>query len=237
MNNQEFSDAFATLLNSHGSKAGFGDQDSGRQIVLDEYEKSLFLTKAQEDLVQDLYSGESIEGESYEETERLRRYLSALNKDASIEPDADVDVIIDSNSKVFTLPDDLWFITYEAVKADSDNCWDGKYIQVVPVRQDNYHRQIKSPFRGASNRRALRLDRDENSVEIIYPLGIEFYYVRYVRKPQPIILETLPEGLTIENRSAASECELNSALHQKILERAVVLAMRSKGIQIQENNR
>lgn len=229
MTNEEFSNGMSTLLNSYGQKAAVGDQNSFQEIVLDEYEKSFFLTKAQEDLVQALYSGENIEGESFEHTERLRRYLSRLNKEASIEADAYSDILgIDTSSKVYTLPDDVWFITYEAVKVNSDNCWNGKYVQVIPTRQDEFHRKVKSPFRGANNRRALRLDLDENRVEIVYPLGIDFYYVKYLRKPRPIILQDLPENLSINDVSTETTCELNDVLHQKILERAVMLAVRSK---------
>jgi len=44
-------------------------------VVLDDYEKSLLLTLSQEQLVEDLYSNESV---SFEETEKRRRYLSNL---------------------------------------------------------------------------------------------------------------------------------------------------------------
>lgn len=237
MTNEEFSNGMATMLNSYGLKAAVGDQNSFQEIVLDEYEKSLFLTKAQEDLVQALYSGESIEGESFEHTERLRRYLSKLNKEKSIEADAYKDILgIDNNSKVFTLPDDLWFITYEAVKVSSDDCYNGKYVQVIPTRQDEYHRRVNNPFRGASKRRALRLDVEDNKVEIVYPLGIDFYYVKYLRKPQPIILQDLPDNLSINGVSTETECELKDVLHQKILERAVMLAVRSKTLLAQNRD-
>lgn len=52
---------------------------------------------------------------------------------------------------------------------------------------------------------------------------IEKYTVRFIRKPKPIILENL-EDLTIEGKSEASNCELDSSIHQEILQRAVELA-------------
>lgn len=52
---------------------------------------------------------------------------------------------------------------------------------------------------------------------------IKKYTVRFIRKPRPIILENL-EDLTIEGISEASECELDSSIHQEILQRAVELA-------------
>lgn len=161
-------------------------------------------------MIQALYSGESIEGESFEHTERLRRYLSKLNKEKSIEADSYSDILgMDDNSNIFTLPSDLWFIAYEAVKVSSDDCYNGKYIQVVPTRQDEFHRKINNPFRGASKRRALRLEAEDNKVEIVYPNGIDFYYIKYLRKPQPIILQDLPDGLSINGISVETPCELS----------------------------
>ena len=46
MTTQEFSNTFDTLLNSYASKAEFGEGDSKREIVLDEYEKSVLFTQA-----------------------------------------------------------------------------------------------------------------------------------------------------------------------------------------------
>ena len=45
-----------------------------------------------------------------------------------------------------------------------------------------------------------------------------------------MVLEDLPNGLTIEGISVATECKLNPVLHKTILERAVLMALRAKGI-------
>jgi hypothetical protein len=68
MTTQEFSNAFDTLLNSYDTQSQFGEQASKREIVLDEYEKSLYLTKAQEEIIKDLYSGK-YSGDSFESSE------------------------------------------------------------------------------------------------------------------------------------------------------------------------
>lgn len=65
----------------------------------------------------------------------------------------------------------------------------------------------------------------KNTVEIISDYPVESYTVRYIRKPKPIILTDLDEGLSIEGISTITECELNSALHDIILQRAVRLAL------------
>lgn len=44
MTTSEFSNTFDTLLNSYNTQADFGQGASRRDIVLDEYEKSVILT-------------------------------------------------------------------------------------------------------------------------------------------------------------------------------------------------
>ena len=51
------------------------------------------------------------------------------------------------------------------------------------------------------------------------------YHLRYVRKPNPIILaDFTSDDVTIEGQNKETQCELPSQLHQEILERAVTLA-------------
>ena len=94
-----------------------------------------------------------------------------------------------------------------------------------------------NPFRGANDRRALRLDLSEGNVEIICKYLIAKYYIRYIKKVSPIILEDLPNELTIEGKNEACDCTLHEALHQKILERAVQIALQSKGYNFEKENR
>lgn len=232
MTNQEFSDSFDTILNSHfsGAPAMQGD------IALDEYEKSVFLTKAQDELVIGLYSGRNDTGASFEETEELRRYLANLVKEDTLSPIENTAGsplgMEGSNHQFFTLPSDLWFITYESVNTSGEKACDNKTgMEVIPVTQDEYHTIKKNPFRGANNRRALRMDLGDGVIEIICKYSISSYYLRYLKEPRPIILvDALPDGMQIKNKSEYSECELHEALHQRILDRAVMLALQSRSI-------
>lgn len=233
MTTGEFSNGFDTLLNSHGSMAQFGKQASGQEIALDEYEKSLFLSKAQEELVLSLYNGRNSSLQGFEETEELRRYLSELVREAELLPIKTTDgkpLGIDSKSKFFALPEKLWFITYEAVAVEGGRCGEGFSQQVVPVTQDEYHRVKKNPFRGAGDRRALRLDLSDGVIEIVAKYPVSSYYLRYIKKLNPIILENLPNGLTIGGLSRENPAEVHESLHQRILEMAVQMAMQSKGV-------
>ena len=240
MTREEFSNGFDTMLNSYSATAMFGEESTKQSIALDEYEKSLLLTKAQNELVVSLYNGRNPYGESFESTEELRRYLSNLVVEKYLKPITNTSgtpLGITSTSSFFTLPEDLWFITLESVILDNGKCRGETYMKVYPTKQDEYLNIKDNPFRGSNDRRALRLDFSEGNVEIICKYLIAVYYIRYIKKVPPIILTDLPEGLTIEKESKASDCILHEALHQKILDRAVQLALQSKGYNLQRENR
>ena len=231
----EFSNSFDTLLNSYALTSNFGEETSKQTITLDEYEKSVLLTKAQEEIVLSLYNSKNPYGEAFEGTEELRRYLSNLITEKSLKPitnNSGTPLGLESKSKFFTLPEDLWFITLESVVIDNSKCGAETIMKVYPVKQDEYQAIRDNPFRGANDRRALRLDLSEGNVEIICKYMIAIYYIRYIKKVPPIILEDLPNDLTIEGKSEASNCILHEALHQKILDRAVLLALQSRGYNI-----
>lgn len=217
MTTQEFSNEFDVLYNNIMSNAAPG---------LDEYEKSVLLTNAQEDIIIDLYNGKNPFGESFESTEEIRRYLSELNKTYTTINKEEGNIGISKYSVFFKLPEDLWFITYESVDFEDENlkCPNNIGIPVIPTTQDSYHRTKENPFRKDNERRVLRLDSIGNLVELISRYNISKYLVKYLSKPTPIILSDLDSGLSINGISEETECKLNSSLHRAILERAVDLA-------------
>lgn len=240
MTREEFSNGFDALLNSYSDVARFGEESTRQSIALDEYEKSLCLTKAQEEIVTSLYNGKNPYGDSFESTEEMRRYLSNLVAEKYLKPITNTSgtpLGLTTTSTFFTLPEDLWFITLESVILDNGKCGGETYIKVYPTKQDEYQNIKDNPFRGANDRRALRLDLSEGNVEIICKYLITRYYIRYIKKVPPIILTDLPDNLTIEGKREASNCILHEALHQKILDRAVQIALQSKGYSLQRENR
>ena len=230
MTNEEFSNGFDVLVSSYRRFRDFDNKEPLDTIEFNEYEKSLFLTKAQDELVVSLYNGRNAIGESFEETEELRRYLSNLVCDAELDPITGSYGILglDSHSKFFTLPYDLWFITYESVSIDNGDCAGHTSLDVYPVTQDEYHKVKRNPFRGTNKRRALRLDLSDGVIEIISKYNVVKYYMRYLRKARPIILVDMPNGLTINGLDRFCPCELHEALHQRLLEAAVRMALQSK---------
>lgn len=227
---EEFSNEFDTLLNSYSTVNQFGKIENPLSIELDEYEKSVFLTRAEEELVYSFYSGENPLGDSFEKTERIRRYLDKLVKtyttsDKKLEYNG-----LSPNSVFFELPEDLWFITYESVTMEDDRleCLNNSTVIVVPTTQDEYYRVSRNPFRWAGKKRALRLDIGNNMVEIVSEYNVSKYLVRYISKPEPIILTDLPDNLSINGVNTKTECKLNPVIHRAILEKAVELAILSK---------
>ena len=78
MSTEEFSNEFDTLLSSYATEELFGKVPN--TIELNEYEKSVFLTNAQEEVIIDAYNGKGDFINSYEKSEEIRRYLSSLVK-------------------------------------------------------------------------------------------------------------------------------------------------------------
>lgn len=241
MNNKEFSNNFDVKLSSYAIPAEFGEGYSKLSMAFNEYEKSLFLTEAENEIFINLYNGKNIYGDFFEGTEELRRYLDNLirTEDSSVNESKlrkvnNPSATLSDNSIVYKLPDDLAFITLEQVTySGSDKCIDGYKANVYPVTQDEYARVKDNPFRGPTKYKVLRVDRGQRQVELIsnekYNIGS--YLVKYLKKPNPIVLIDLTNtDLSIEGFNKVTECEMDSILHDVILDRAVALAVQSKAL-------
>lgn len=244
MTTEQFNNEFDTLLNSYATNWAFGEDMSKADIRLDIYEKSLFLTEAQEELVVSLYTGRNSSGNSFDETEELRRYLSPLVKEESLDPESTdiptgVAAMSDADSYFFTLPETAWYIVYEtAVVSSNDTCINGKELDVVPVTHDEYNRVRRNPFRGPNGRKVLRLDVSEGTaqlIEIVSKYKVTSYRLRYLERPTPIVLGNL-DGLEINGETTTTECQLPTSLHRRILEIAVIKALQSRNPRMQSNN-
>lgn len=229
---KEFSDSFDTRVSAWAQKAGFGDTLPDA-LVFDEYEKSVFLTEAQDSLVLDYYEGNT--APAFEEKERTREALDALVDTyvTSTEVTGHAQIVADGRhlSKLFAIPESLlWIIVEQATYGDVPCCprLSNKTVRVIPLKHDEYHRALDNPFRGPSKNRVLRLNATNNIVELVsdYPIGS--YTLRYVKQPNPIILVNLSDGVTIRNESTESTGSLPDFLHEEILSRAVMFALKSR---------
>lgn len=209
MTNKEFDTQFDIFYNNIASNAA---------PSVTSYEKSVFLTQAQRDIIIGLYNGREIPGISFESTEEARKYLSNLVKVHEVD--------IDNINTLIELPNKLWFITLEEsiFNDDSYECLKGNIMEVVPARQDNLYSLLDNPFKGPSERRVLRVDIN-GKIKLYSKYKISKYIVTYVEQPSPIILENLSNyDLSIEGISTESESNINPILHRAVLERAVALA-------------
>lgn len=218
MTTTEFSIEFDILYNNIMSNAAPG---------LNEYEKSVLLTQAQETIVLKLYNG-TLNADSFEATEEVKSYLESLVKQvtATQKTGEEIKGISEKKSKIYSKPEDLWFIVYEAakIKSDSLGCKNENIVEVQPITHDSYHQVSSNPFKRDNDRRVLRLMYSD-SLELISDYDIPSYYIRYIKKPDPIILANLKEyDVLIDGKTDVTECELHPALHRLILTTAVQMA-------------
>lgn len=239
MTTQEFSNTFDTLLNSFRDVKEFGKTSSNQSIELDEYEKSVFLTQAQEELILTYYTGKNQFRDSFEKSEEIRQYLNNIVETSKILPSQSSFNKLYDDSYIFELPKEdnkikVWFKIYESVTLQDNNikCLNNtkKDVQVIPTSHDSLNKILKNPFKQPNEKRVLRLDREGEVVELISKYNISEYLVRYISKPSPIILTNLTDGLTLNGESIETPCKLHPVLHKQILELAVNKAINSKTI-------
>ena len=225
MDVQELSNLFDTLLQPYITKDVLGEQNT---LAFDEYEKSIFLTKAQEQIVLELY-------QELEQSEENRKCLSNLIKTGNYVPVGEQDnTLINNTFKSYKveIEDSVLFMIYEqCTLSDENNCINNKIVSVVPTIHDDLDKVLKNPFKSPNNRKVIRLDFD-NKIELISKYNISNYKIRYLKKPNPIILVKL-EDLNIDKKQEVSNGETNPILHERIVQRAVQLAVQSK---VKSNN-
>lgn len=207
---------------------------------LNAYEISLFLTQAQDIIVNAIC-------ESFEQSESIISYLSPLVRQATLdmvtyqdEHDVSFDkrMHIVPDSILFKLPDDLVLRTHETLHV-IDESGKIKSVDVVPVTQDAFDRTMSDPFKRPNKRRALRLAFDYNDnksesgyngrySEIVYfdnnTENDYKYTVRYIAKPKPIVLVKLDANHSIDGVSEITPCMLNENIQRKIIAKAVEIA-------------
>lgn len=229
----EFSNEFDTLAASYKYNPTYGEQYFPAETVFNDYEKSVFLTLAQDQLVIAYYGGST--SVAFETNEEIRRYLEGLVKTYTCTKATDQSGSV--GGTIYDLPKDLWFIVYEQAVSGGSGCFSGKAIDVVPVTHDSFNKTKGNPFRGASSKRVLRLDCGGNKVELVSKGAVSSYKIRYLSEPSPIILTELEGDVEIKGKSHITECALHPALHRKILEIAVQLALASRAKGTSDKNK
>jgi hypothetical protein len=232
MTTSEFSVEFDTLYNNIKSQSAPG---------LDEYEKSVFLTKAQEELIKNYFNPTSNKlQQGFDGSEKRQIDFSELIRVASGTTNGTLPGIyesIDDRAQLYYLPADIFMIVNEkVVLLDSLTATTFKVV-VLPLNYKEYDRLMSKPYGEPLKRQCWRLIQANNTsfgttgqsaiAEIISRTNtvVQDYKIRYVKRPNPIILTSLvSNGLSINGISAISQCELSLLTHREILDRAVELA-------------
>lgn len=212
MTTSEFSNEFDILYNNISSNAAPG---------VTEYEKSVFLTMAQEEFVKEVYG-------VYEQNEEIRQYLQTLIKNKVIYGKSAVFL----TDTAYNIPENFLFLINSYKKINHKN------IPVLIIPHDQFFKIKDNPFKTTNNNKVIGIIMD-NKI-FTYEEPIKQYerqpelYIVYLEKPKPIILTDL-EDVTIGDENIKTECELPSSVHYDILKRAVQLALASNGIAAKEN--
>ena len=225
MTTQEFTDQFDILYNNITSNQAPG---------LDEYEKSVFLTIAQDDIVKGYYN---LKGNKFAEGYgdnpkrdidfsmliKVKSYSldpndqSAPSGQEAIHPLPQFDTHMNAVSVEF--PTDILFVINEQLIVYRDE--KRVPLQVVPLNYMEYTRLMSRPYKRPLVNQAWRISNDydkRRQVDLVPGAsdGVYKYIIRYIRRPNKIVLD-------LDNWND-TPCELDPELHLEILKRAVELA-------------
>ena len=149
---QEFSDQFDVLYNNITSNQAPG---------LNEYEKSVFLTKAQDEVIKNHFLANSkgnTLGQGFDENPKRQIDFSMLMRTeelTSITPSGTVSIHFGSNTKYFAMPANILIYINEVLNVLRDG--HGLQLTVVPISFDEYSRLMSKPFKRPVKYQAWRL--------------------------------------------------------------------------------
>ena len=225
MTTQEFSNEFDVLYNNIMSNQAPG---------LDEYEKSVFLTKAQLEILKNYFNPKGNKyGQGFDENAKRQIDFSTLitvAKPSQYTPTGDY-VKFDDRSQLYKMPQNILLMLNET----GINTVDGvnRLISIVPMNYEEYARLMSKPWKQPLKNQGWRLFQSTGGVDFISEIVIKYnssladYKIRYVKRPKPIILANLADeysNVSIEGIATITECELDPIIHPEILQRAVELA-------------
>lgn len=227
MTPEEFSDQFDVLYNNITSNQAPG---------LDEYEKSVFLTKAQDDIIKSYFdprlnkSQVNFEGNPLRDVifGRIIRWndITEFRESESFDHRTNC-----KNIDIGRLPSDLMMLLNETLTVTRNN--KTITLSVVPITYTEYERLMSKPYKRPNRYQAWRLigkkhvlQNEFMDVELIPgPIDIiKSYNLRYIARPKPIITAELGEDISVGGLHEKTACELDEAVHNDILQRAVELA-------------
>jgi len=203
---------------------------------IDLYEKSVYLTRAQLEIVNNYYNplGNKYK-QGFEQSEKRRADLRELLRTGITSNVVSTNDSISEDSQFFRILDNTYLIIQEKAKITSTNaCLNGTYVSVTPKTHDEYNSQEGNPFKEPDKNVIWRMDYyaisgGKKNVELISPYTIAEYKYRYIKYPDPIILTDLisefpGESLSIDGITTSQTCKLGEGIHREVLNRAVEMA-------------
>lgn len=217
MTAQEFDYQFDVLYNNITSNQAPG---------LDAYEKSVFLTKAQDEIIKNYFLRQSNPKQAgFDNNQKRQADFSNIIVVTPATNPTTAKYAFQSNAENFTLPTDSKILLILNEKVGLSN---GRNLVVKPIALDEYDRLVAKPFKYPTKNQAWRLITSPGTVDIVVGPNdtISNYTIRYVKKPYPIIVDNLGNEISIDDLHSPQTpvCELDEILHQEILQRAVELA-------------
>lgn len=207
----------------------YNNISSGAAPNLNDFERSLFLTRAQDELVRMYYAGTNARYTSFEADEEARRYLDTL-----------------VTTETFTLPvpqqygrfkdyavpkpADAMFVLRESVVNGSDECRGGTLMAVNPVRHEDLNRLLGNPFKAPNERKCVRFDVRNGEGGAVFHLlsadALSSYEMTYLRKPVAIVLSDIQTdfGKEIDGKTDWEGYDIPDTLMHKVIRRACELA-------------
>ena len=265
MTTKEMSDSLDSLLNSYANQADFGEESAKQDIVLDEYEKSLYLTQAQDIILKSYFQRTTNgEGNGFDDSEKRQIDFSTLITTAVLERASDQTSAFDDRGIIYNMPSRTTITAVDTFDSSFDYTFHPKekvssevmfilneriitqvgsmrksYV-VVPIHYREYDREMSKPYGQPLKRQVWRLIQNnsegiDTKLEIIPRWNLASneeileYKIRYIRRPYPIVLTKLEDGLNIEGFTQENPCELAPILHEEVLNKAVELAIASRG--------
>lgn len=219
MSVEEMDNMFEVLYNNITSNQAPG---------LNAYEKSVFLTKAQDEILKNYFNPKSKGNNTQDGFDANQKRQVDFSMLTTVETSSSFSASLfdgRTNSKSVSLPSKMMMVINEMVTVNRGNS--SVLLQVIPIKFDEYSRLMSKPYKRPLKYQAWRLinNATANKGDIVVGPSdtLTKYTVRYIRRPNPIIVSDL-DGLTIEGKSSTTECELDPILHEEILQRAVELA-------------
>ena len=230
MTNKELSLEFDILFNNIMSGIAPG---------LNDYEKSVFLTKGQEEIIKNYLNplGNKY-AEGLDDSKKRFTDFSGLIKTEEISTTVPTISSIDRRAVTFALPTDSFVLLNEVLEGTDRNN-KARYFQIIPISYLEYTRLMSRPYKEPFKGQAWKITTEGSTIaqSTIIPnsyITSTKYIVRYIKRPNPIILRDLSdieleEGLesnflSINGIRVKTECELNPEIHREILDRAVEIA-------------